>query len=76
MAKRTKAATAAKRKPDPIEVNQKQRARELARMNAREKQLRRGLRNLRAEIVKTNEEQRAFYEWLGQHVESPTDVHS
>lgn len=73
MAKRTKAATATKRKPDPIELNQKQRARELARMNARERQLQRGLRNLRAAIVKTDEERRAFYDWLGQRFEAATE---
>lgn len=42
----------------------------LARMNAREKQLQRGLRKLRAEIVKTDEERRAFYDWLGQCYET------
>lgn len=69
MVKRATTTKATKPKRDPIVTNQIERARELKRLNGREKQLQRGLRKLRAEMQKTDRAQRDFYEWLGQRFE-------
>lgn len=66
MAKRPKTATAGKRKRDPIESDQLQRARELQRMNARERKIRRMFGALEREMRKTDLAARVFYERLGE----------
>lgn len=65
MAKRAKTTKTTKAKPDPIEASQRARKRELDRMNANERKLRRRLGQLQREIERSHIATRAFYQWLG-----------